>query len=1774
MTAMLMPLRVALGILLVLIPFFTNAQTTVISHDFNSSADGWSSSSGWTRTNSSFSGNSTNHWHTTPFSNYSSNMNVLVTSGAMDFTGRKNLFVQFSLRYDTEADWDGLEVEYSLDNSVWNNLGAVGEGTNWYNDTDVDAIANDADGWSGDNSSWTTSSIQLPSAVENDASVYIRFRFESDGFIEDVGVAFDDFQVLSYSTPGDVGSSTVLWLKGDVGVTGSPNVSAWADQSGNGNNAAQGTGSRQPTLVSEAFNFNPAMTFDGTDDFLDVTYNAQLNGDNMTVFSVHRVEQDDNSWRSPFTSRDDYPQRGYIVYVRSDNDQYDLWTGANGIGGRTWDSFQQGLTPGADLQVLGVSFTASSVGSGAKNFYMDGNLQGSTSSEYYVVNTAQPYRVGAGSSETPAGQYFWYGDIAEQVVFSKILSAAERQRVTSYLAVKYGITLTHDYFTATYDGTNAASTTLYDVSNGYGHDIAGIGKEDIQSLNQSKSKSENDDAVITVTAPTSLDDGDYLLWGNNNLTGTRTTDLPLGYDERLEKIWFFDEMNDVGTITMRFDLSKLGNRSTDPNDYAILINHSAAVFASAVTVTSGASISSSVLTFTNVPIQDGDYLTLAVSAVRGPGAVSSGMKAWMKASLVTLDGSTVDLWPDQSGNGNNLEPVPFNRPVLEGSLKVNNNSYINYTSDNGGQMTLPSTSNQSSFLSVLRTSTNGVDIFERDSNTNPRLEVESGVYRGNGNGSFVSTSSTGNWNIVGLLNNSSTDHRIYVDGNQEDTDATSITIPASTTYNAFSDFTGEVAEIVYYEDMLSDTERRQVETYLAIKYGITLNITSQDYLNGAGSTILNRTNFTSYSNNIAGIGQANADSGNDAQGLQQTQSRSVNSSAIVEVSNASDLGDGEYLIWGSNNTTAPGSLSESVPAVPISGVSMTLDRKWRVTETGETGTVTISFDLSSVTSVSGREQAKFTLVLDDTENMSSPIATLKPSSITSDVVTFTNVDLDEGYFMVLGTDANAAPGNVSSGIALWFKAGAGVTPSSGNVTSWVDQASGLNLDSQNSDPAVSSEAMNFNDAIAFDGNDNIYNSGTYDTENLLSGGVLTGQHTFYVVAEHSSSNPGSRNVFFSNGSDQFRQGLHTNPRVHIRESSSANTNITPGSLTANQPNIYTIKRVTNNSATGGTLYINGTNDNTYRTDNGVTDEIKIVIGGENENNGSNSWNGTIAEIIAYATNEDDTDRQKIETYLAVKYGITLSNNYIATDGTTTIYNVSTYPNDIAGIGRDDSELLIQNKSLSENSDAIITMSSPSDLGDSEYLIWGNDNGSVSETTTGVPSGVNDMLARKWKVEETGDVGTVTVAIDVTGIAGVGASASDYALIIDGDGTFNDGDEVLISADDFTSNIVTFNSVEFSDGNIFSLATGVSAALTEISTTVGDYEVTSSCPVLSGSSYIALRDASNRMVAEVNPNGNNLGATCWGVRIRTSGDSDVLTNEFGDYFLDRNFYITPTTQPTSSVSVRVYVLNNEISDIRTKLSTDGHASGNDVSEYLQDFLRITKTSGSDLAPGTGGGGATLLNPTATAYGASGYQLDFNVSSFSEFHPGTDSGDPNQVLPITLVDFNASGDLEKVTISWSTAAEKDNDYFTIQRSRDGVDFEDVMMVDGAGDSNEFLEYEAFDWSPMSGVSYYRLKQTDYDSKFSYSDVVRVEFDMDRDSWSFYPNPTHGTINISFDHWSFGDESLIQVTDLTGRVYRRIMNTEDSAIIDISELPAGVYLISVNSAGTHTTKRVMKR
>lgn len=171
----------------------------------------------------------------------------------------------------------------------------------------------------------------------------------------------------------------------------------------------------------------------------------------------------------------------------------------------------------------------------------------------------------------------------------------------------------------------------------------------------------------------------------------------------------------------------------------------------------------------------------------------------------------------------------------------------------------------------------------------------------------------------------------------------------------------------------------------------------------------------------------------------------------------------------------------------------------------------------------------------------------------------------------------------------------------------------------------------------------------------------------------------------------------------------------------------------------------------------------------------------------------------------------------------------------------------------------------------------------------------------------------------------------------------------------------------------------------------------------------------------------------------------------------------------------------------------------------------------------------------------------------------------VLPIKLLSFNAEYSNNKVNLNWITETEINNDYFTVERSTDGIIFETVSIVKGAGNSNNRIAYSSLDLKPVKGISYYRLKQTDYDGQYSYSNIEAVKIQNTFDDVSVYPNPVTGNGYLTLSSLK-DDEQTIAIYDVAGRlVYRKqftIVIGNNKLTLETTSLTKGMYFIQLDN------------
>lgn len=185
----------------------------------------------------------------------------------------------------------------------------------------------------------------------------------------------------------------------------------------------------------------------------------------------------------------------------------------------------------------------------------------------------------------------------------------------------------------------------------------------------------------------------------------------------------------------------------------------------------------------------------------------------------------------------------------------------------------------------------------------------------------------------------------------------------------------------------------------------------------------------------------------------------------------------------------------------------------------------------------------------------------------------------------------------------------------------------------------------------------------------------------------------------------------------------------------------------------------------------------------------------------------------------------------------------------------------------------------------------------------------------------------------------------------------------------------------------------------------------------------------------------------------------------------------------------------------------------------------------------------------------------LSSFSWFTGGV----ANEPLPVELLHFNATCDNDGVLIGWSTATEINNDFFTVQRSTDLLNYVTVGVVEGAGNSNIIRNYSFKDESATNGTVYYRLMQTDYNGQYEVFNPIAVTCsNMPVDVVSIYPNPAQNELHVNID-LSGDDHGTLAVFNSFGQVVTtQTINAGkgfNNYTLDVSGLAAGQYFVSVS-------------
>ncbi len=443
------------------------------------------------------------------------------------------------------------------------------------------------------------------------------------------------------------------------------------------------------------------------------------------------------------------------------------------------------------------------------------------------------------------------------------------------------------------------------------------------------------------------------------------------------------------------------------------------------------------------------------------------------------------------------------------------------------------------------------------------------------------------------------------------------------------------------------------------------------------------------------------------------------------------------------------------------------------------------------------------------------------------------------FALLFSVATNAqSPGGINTQLELWLKADAGVIETSGDISVWADQSgSGMDGTAYNT-PVLTENANNFNPAVTFTRANSEYFD-LPDGFDDFSSGVSA-----YVVAKTSSTAADWERFFdFGNGasSNNIMLGRYIATDgfyYEVWNGAVSDQLYVSNVLVADQNNIYNIIQA------GGTagesniplffkngLDLENTGD-TYIAQN-VTRTVNYV--GRSNWSGDAYYGGEISEIILFSNALTDIEHQQIQSYLAVKYGIsidqTTAHDYLGSDGSSIwISSISNgYNNAIFSVGADAGSGLNQRVSKSSSADGIVTLALESDFDSSNedasrtvstddlaFEFIANDGNDESWTNTDSPSGFL-VLNRKWMIQEVGSVDGVFLQFDVDDadfdVAGLSAGDAYYlAIDEDGDGDFSDAVLVSLTETAVGSGLwYTAEEIDFTSQQLFTLATAESGS---------------------------------------------------------------------------------------------------------------------------------------------------------------------------------------------------------------------------------------------------------------------------------------------------------------------------------------------------------------------------
>ncbi len=312
--------------------------------------------------------------------------------------------------------------------------------------------------------------------------------------------------------------------------------------------------------------------------------------------------------------------------------------------------------------------------------------------------------------------------------------------------------------------------------------------------------------------------------------------------------------------------------------------------------------------------------------------------------------------------------------------------------------------------------------------------------------------------------------------------------------------------------------------------------------------------------------------------------------------------------------------------------------------------------------------------------------------------------------------------------------------------------------------------------------------------------------------------------------------------------------------------------------------------------------------------------------------------------------------------------------------------------------------------------------------------------------------------------------------------------------------------------------------------------------------VNILDSNCDILCTIDAKGNDLG------NVYFESFNSSVTRYVGMSYINRDITITPENQPSSPVEITLYYTAAEYAALQA----------------ADPSLTSTTDIISRKSPETCSGGininSTYLSQTNSGfYGPNGdIFITADANSFSTFYQ---HGNDILILPVELISFKGILQENQVSLEWATLTEIDNDYFSIEHSIDGRDYNTVGKVEGNLNSTIQRTYQHTHKDPIEGTNYYRLKQVDVNGEFSYSDVISIDYNKLR--LGMYPNPA--TNEVFFGSPNQEQINITIYNNIGTLMLESYTVTNTGIAIDV--LPNGIYNVIVENSSEISQYRLLK-